>query len=310
MEKVQHLIDTLEEKGIVVKRWTKGEMDRLYVCDVEAAYSKIIGLKYTTYNSGRVMSATLNGEHISNAQASRLLARTDSKVYIDLNAEKVYYKGVYDVPELREEIQKIVEEEIKIEKAKNPRELIKDYLNEITDNKYEREADLCARCINPHDPLAADLERAKMWDRVDFDPAKYVNEYLDRKPSFTGYARLSRFFDHVDHKHWYRVRAMFDEVIKTDSDAGSVLLMKEDGSSVSISNGYGDGTTRIGVAEYGDETFDGNMMEDTGVSLTGTWYIMKYDCEHEFSEEMVAAKISGRFGVFNYEGIVAFVLYE
>lgn len=199
---------------------------------------------------------------------------------------------------------------LKEEKTEKPEDLIENYLNKITDYRYPEKAEFVAGCTRPVDMVGIGVERVDMWEEVEHDPAKYVDYYLNQKPSFIGYSALSKFFDHVDGKHWYRVRGMFDEVIKTDSDAGFVLLMKEDGSSVKISNSYGDGTTRIGVVEYGDENFDGSMMEDTGVSLTGTWYIMKYDCERKFSEEMVAAKITGDFGVYAYEGIVAFVLYE
>ncbi len=229
------------------------------------------------------------------------------------NPELLKTTGYENVQKIARALHMTIEQinaRLKEEKTEKPEDLIENYLNEITDYRYPEKAEFVAGCIRPVDMFGIGAERVDMWEEVGHDPAKYVDMYLNQKASFFEYSRISKFFDHVDHKHWYRVRAMFDEVIKTDSDAGSVLLMKEDGSSVKISNNYGDGTTRIGVVEYGDENFDGNMMDYSGISLTGEWYIMKYDCERKFSEEMVAAKITGDFGVYAYEGIVAFVLYE
>lgn len=72
-------LEALEQIG---SRWQKGNMDRIYVNDLADWY----GLRYSTYNTGNISSATLNGEKVSNSQARRIAD--------DLNFIKLWY----DVP--------------------------------------------------------------------------------------------------------------------------------------------------------------------------------------------------------------------
>lgn len=71
----EKIIKALEAKGF--KRWTKGNMDRLYI-DAKTA----LDFEYDTNKSGHVSGAWLNGEKISNTRGSELVS---SKTYIDVN---------------------------------------------------------------------------------------------------------------------------------------------------------------------------------------------------------------------------------
>lgn len=72
-------IKELEEKGF--NRWTKGNLDRLYINAVQ------LGLVCTYYNTGNVKSAEFQGDSISNCQARRYKA---AKTFIDVKTEKVH----------------------------------------------------------------------------------------------------------------------------------------------------------------------------------------------------------------------------
>ena len=76
------VIDRIEElEALGFKRWTKGNMDRLYI-DAES-----LGLHCEYYNSGNVYKATLNGVAISNTKARGLKI---TKTFIDIKTEKDY----------------------------------------------------------------------------------------------------------------------------------------------------------------------------------------------------------------------------
>lgn len=70
----EKMIKGLEEKGF--KRWTKGNMDRLYI-NAETA----LDFEYDTNKSGHVSGAYLNGERISNSRGAALV---NSKTYVDV----------------------------------------------------------------------------------------------------------------------------------------------------------------------------------------------------------------------------------
>ena len=73
-------IEELEELG--AERWTKYGKDRLYL---RGLAKTVGGLDYSTYKSGNIDSATLDGEKISNSAAGRVL-RNVSDAYIDLKS--------------------------------------------------------------------------------------------------------------------------------------------------------------------------------------------------------------------------------
>ena len=59
-------INELENKGF--KRWTKGNLDRLYINATQ------LGLECDYYKTGNVRSAWFNGDHVSNSEACRMKA--------------------------------------------------------------------------------------------------------------------------------------------------------------------------------------------------------------------------------------------
>lgn len=73
-------ITALEEKGF--KRWTKGNMDRLYI------NAETLGLEYDRFkSSGRVSYAVWRGERISNRWGNEM---ANAKTYIDIATGKLY----------------------------------------------------------------------------------------------------------------------------------------------------------------------------------------------------------------------------
>ena len=70
-----------ELEGLGFKRWTKRNMDRLYI------NAGALGLKCDYYNTGNIRNALFNDEHISNCEARRIKA---AKTYIDVATGKVY----------------------------------------------------------------------------------------------------------------------------------------------------------------------------------------------------------------------------
>lgn len=101
--------------------------------------------------------------------------------------------------------------------------------------------------------------------------------------------------------HWYKVREMFgDEVIKTSSDAGSVKV-GVDNMSVLVPNGYGDGITRVGIIEN-SRKFNDDMMSYFTAIQGKDMIIYDYDCG-----DVAATTISGRYNIYYYSGLVAFV---
>lgn len=101
--------------------------------------------------------------------------------------------------------------------------------------------------------------------------------------------------------HWYRVREIFgDNVIKTSSDAGSVKIGVNN-MSVLVPNGYGDGITRVGIIENACNFNDDMMTFFTAVSGKDI-AIYGYDCG-----DLPEITISGRYNIYYYSGLVAFV---
>lgn len=66
-------------EGMGFKRWTKGDMDRLYI------NAKELGLECEYYKTGNVSYAEFKGEKISNSRATEMLA---AKTYIDIKTGK------------------------------------------------------------------------------------------------------------------------------------------------------------------------------------------------------------------------------
>ena len=72
-------IKELENKGF--KRWTKGNMDRMYINAAQ------LGLVCTYYNSGNISHAEFNGEKVSNSQGYKLKA---AKTFVDVKTGRIH----------------------------------------------------------------------------------------------------------------------------------------------------------------------------------------------------------------------------
>lgn len=100
---------------------------------------------------------------------------------------------------------------------------------------------------------------------------------------------------------WCFVRENFGEkCFKTISDVGGVKVGTNE-FSVVLTNGYGDGDTRVAIFDNEDDFYSSDLMFFNTV-IDGHFFIYDYDCG-----ENVAKEISGRFAVYYYEGLVAFV---
>lgn len=88
----EQMIKALEAKGF--KRWTKGNMDRLYI------NANMLGLDCTYYKTGNISGADFKGERISNSEARRMKI---AKTYIDIKVGKVYSDN-YTLSEAAQEL--------------------------------------------------------------------------------------------------------------------------------------------------------------------------------------------------------------
>lgn len=79
MTMTEERIEELTKKGF--KRWTKGNMDRLYINAAQ------LGLNCEYYKSGNISSAEFRGDRVSNSEARRMKW---AKTYVDIKTGKVY----------------------------------------------------------------------------------------------------------------------------------------------------------------------------------------------------------------------------
>jgi hypothetical protein len=103
---------------------------------------------------------------------------------------------------------------------------------------------------------------------------------------------------------WYFLRNQLrDNVFKTTSDAGSIKI--GNGSfTILIGNDYGDGETRVAVVMEKD-TFNSQLMNFKN-SVEGIINIYDYDC----GGGQVIKTITGKYGIYAYNGIVVFEKWE
>lgn len=86
-----YTVEQLEKAG--GKLWEKGEMRRVYFNATEL--ERHFGLEIHTYNTGNISSAKLDGEKISNSQASKHAnALHLGKLWYDLVAGKWMQQGL------------------------------------------------------------------------------------------------------------------------------------------------------------------------------------------------------------------------
>ena len=166
-------------------------------------------------------------------------------------------------------------------------------------NIAQSEAAFVEECIFNNWVKGCDEIMQHLRDAVDTED--FINKILGDPESTTtqAYAEVSKKLRPNNHR--YRVREMFgDNVIKTSSDAGSVKI-GVDNMSILVPNGYGDGITRVGIIENAREFNDDMMTFFTTISGKDI-IIYDYDCG-----DVAATTISGRYGIYYYSGLVAFV---
>ena len=71
------------------REWMKYGKHRIYFND--DVICKVVGLSYSCYKSGNISSASINGEAISHAEASRYLSVT---AYFDVISGRFFFQGV------------------------------------------------------------------------------------------------------------------------------------------------------------------------------------------------------------------------
>lgn len=95
--------------------------------------------------------------------------------------------------------------------------------------------------------------------------------------------------------------------IITDADAGSVMIGDLAGTSATLcSNGRGDGGTQVVVVEHLDG-FNSNAFDLIGV-IKGRFQIYDYDCAD--LKPAAEADLDGRYGVYAWDGVVVFGLWD
>lgn len=110
---------------------------------------------------------------------------------------------------------------------------------------------------------------------------------------------------------WYAVRLQLTDMVKTFSDAGSVLIGNEH-FSTTFHNGCGDGTTRVGYIKKGNDVLK-FMHYESSFNVNGdSCFIYVYDCLSgddlkDKKHRIVGTIPCGKYDVYSYQGIIAFV---
>jgi len=75
------------------KEWIKEDMHRIYINNLDQIY----GLETTSYKTGNISSATLNGEKISNSRARQLSTDLScAKIWYDVKTGKIETQHIND----------------------------------------------------------------------------------------------------------------------------------------------------------------------------------------------------------------------
>lgn len=138
-------IAKLEAAGF--KRWTKGNMDRLYInC---TAY----GCEFSYYNTGNIRDCFWRGERVSNSEGRRFKA---TKVYVDLADGNLHVQtGTEFEDDIREAIEAIIAEAIEDNGAIDEAEGLRGHIISVIRERAET-------LIGAMDPAAAEKARANL----------------------------------------------------------------------------------------------------------------------------------------------------
>lgn len=170
---------------------------------------------------------------------------------------------------------------------------------ELKFNLAQPEATFVKECIFNNWVKGYDKIMEHLHNAVDTED--FINKILGDPELATtqAYAEVSKKLR--PDSHWYRIREMFgDNVIKTSSDAGSVKIGVNN-MSILVPNGYGDGISRVAIFDNPADFNDCMMSYFTTVRGRDI-IIYDYDCG-----DVAATTISGRYNIYYYSGLVAFV---
>lgn len=147
-------------------------------------------------------------------------------------------------------------------------------------------------------------EYFKFLDRT-LAESSTTEEFVDAYLKCTEYRKLQGYQELLKRERpervWYFIRDNFgNKCFKTESDIGGVRVGTTN-FSVNINNGMGDGETRVAVFES-DEDFYSEHLMTFQTSVRGRFYIFDYDCGGSPVKEL-----DGRYGIYSYQGLVAFV---
>lgn len=113
-------IEELESKGF--SRWTKGNMDRLYINAAQ------LGLVCSYHKTGSISSAQFNGERISNSEGYRM---KNAKTFIDIKTGAIYSDND-TLKEAAEALAALDEEEAESQEEATDEEATEDGMEQLT----------------------------------------------------------------------------------------------------------------------------------------------------------------------------------
>lgn len=187
-----------EAKGF--KRWTKGNMDRLYINVTD------LGLVADYYKSGNVCGGEWQGEGVGSSATKRLLA---SKVYVDVKTGELHVTSNFDeygMPSVEEVARKVVED---IEKGEDEPE--EDATEEVASDKP-------ATKLYKTETIASwgvECKRKNVW----IDDEEFPNLYVEDGGEFIKINEDTvDLFDVVENDHYAFVITEADEVGYVDLD--------------------------------------------------------------------------------------------
>ena len=101
-----------------------------------------------------------------------------------------------------------------------------------------------------------------------------------------------------------KLETTVEDVLYTDSDAGSVLIGNDD-FTIAVPNGYGDGRHPVVICKSSKKLARFNYHG----FVEGKFNVYNYDCGGEFGGKVVKT-LDGRFGIYYLSGIVVFEKWE
>ena len=155
------------------------------------------------------------------------------------------------------------------------------------------------------------LEQLNRTQRSSLIESAVSQRIYERKKMQERSENEARYLAETHHESmWYAVRLQLTDMVKTFSDAGSVLIGNEH-FSTTFHNGCGDGTTRVGYIKKGNDVLK-FMHYESSFNVNGdNCFIYVYDClsgdDLKEKHRIVGTIPCGKYDVYSYQGIIALV---